>query len=256
MRTLVLAAFIVVPTQVVAAGLDSDAYGPDAWSTSGISGGSTSIAGDADGLDLSYTARGAGWVSYRTTTFSVEAADDGEASFDWEYSFHHAWYNVHADLWVFADGPDGRTTVQLVDFANLRYTGARTFAGSTSIAIHEGYPFGVIAGGSNFDGSNFLNGTVSLTAFSAPADADDDGVDDDHDACPDTVLEDVVDADGCSVAQICPAGEPWRNHGAYVSCVSETSEGFVAEGLLTEDEADALTSAAARSDVGKPARGR
>jgi len=87
------------------------------------------------------------------------------------------------------------------------------------------------------------------------SDADGDGVDDADDACADTAGGDVTDADGCSVADLCPCdadidGDAWKNHGKYVSCVSHAGEDFVDAGLLTEDEKDAIQSAAGSSSCG------
>jgi hypothetical protein len=46
-------------------------------------------------------------------------------------------------------------------------------------------------------------------------------------------------------------GHKWKNHGAYVAAVSEATAKFVADGLLNEEEAEAIAAAAARSDCGK-----
>jgi hypothetical protein len=57
--------------------------------------------------------------------------------------------------------------------------------------------------------------------------------------------------DGCSVSQLCPCDGQWKNHGAYVSCVAHATNDFVAAGLITEEEKDAIVSAAGSSDCGK-----
>ena len=89
-------------------------------------------------------------------------------------------------------------------------------------------------------------------------DSDGDGVLDSDDLCPGTDAGAVTDADGCSGDQIvdadCPCDGGWRNHGGYVSCVSQTADGLVIDGLLTEAEADAIISSAARSSCGKRSR--
>jgi hypothetical protein len=62
---------------------------------------------------------------------------------------------------------------------------------------------------------------------------------------------------GCSIAQLCPCEgphgttEPWKNHGQYVSCVAKSATNFVAQGLMTAAEKDALVSQAAQSACGK-----
>lgn len=91
-------------------------------------------------------------------------------------------------------------------------------------------------------------------------DSDGDGVLDNVDACPDTAEGLLVDETGCSgaqsVANICPADDEWKNHGGYVSCVSNAVEDAVETGLLTEEEGEAVINSAARSDVGKPNKGK
>ena len=81
-------------------------------------------------------------------------------------------------------------------------------------------------------------------------DDDQDDVIDDVDECPYTELADIVAPNGCSIAQLCPCGNDWKNHGAYVRCVAQTSEAFVDLGLITELEKDAVVSAAAQSACG------
>ncbi|MCK4822770.1 hypothetical protein KA005_43805 [bacterium] len=82
-------------------------------------------------------------------------------------------------------------------------------------------------------------------------DSDGDGVINEDDECPGTPEDDVVDSDGCSIAQICPSDHDWKNHGAYVKCVAHTAKFFVAEGLIVDEEKCAIVSEAAQSDVGK-----
>lgn len=86
------------------------------------------------------------------------------------------------------------------------------------------------------------------------SDGDGDGVGDNADAYPGTVIGEPVNADGASIAQLCPDDAGYRNHGAYVSCVSDAAEGFLELGLITELEKDAIVSAAAHSVVGKPVK--
>ena len=79
--------------------------------------------------------------------------------------------------------------------------------------------------------------------------------DDDHplhadDQCPTAVPERPVDQGGCSIADLCPCEDNWRNHGAYVRCVAHASNDFRDAGLITEREKGEIVSAAARSDCG------
>jgi hypothetical protein len=82
-------------------------------------------------------------------------------------------------------------------------------------------------------------------------DADDDGVPDDVDQCPGTPAGTVVNATGCAISQICAATASWKNHGQYVSCVSNTSAQFEILGLITAAQRNAMVSTAAKSNVGK-----
>jgi len=82
------------------------------------------------------------------------------------------------------------------------------------------------------------------------ADADNDGVADANDVCPASPGGALVNGAGCCVTQICPCSHPWKNHGAYVSCVAKAADAFVADGLMTLADKDAVVSAAARSACG------
>jgi Concanavalin A-like lectin/glucanases superfamily/Thrombospondin type 3 repeat len=83
------------------------------------------------------------------------------------------------------------------------------------------------------------------------ADDDNDRVIDGADSCPDTLDGEVVNASGCAIAQLCPCENAWKNHGAYVSCVAHAAEDFVADGLITEAEKDAIVAEAAQSTCGE-----
>jgi len=82
------------------------------------------------------------------------------------------------------------------------------------------------------------------------ADDDNDGVLDVTDACPATALGSLVGANGCSIADTCPCDGNWRNHGAYVKCVAQTSSSFVSAGLITSAQRDVIVSAGAQSVCG------
>ena len=87
---------------------------------------------------------------------------------------------------------------------------------------------------------------------------DGDGVGNATDVCTATVLGSVVDrSTGCSLTQLCPCNAPrgqsvpWKNHGQYVSCVSQTTNNFLAQNLFTQAQKDAAQSSAAQSSCGK-----
>ncbi len=81
-------------------------------------------------------------------------------------------------------------------------------------------------------------------------DDDNDGVPDPTDECPGTTAG-PVNADGCSVDQLCPCVAPWKNHGMYVSCVAHVTTDFVNAGLLTNQQRSQLVSTAGQSSCGK-----
>lgn len=82
------------------------------------------------------------------------------------------------------------------------------------------------------------------------ADIDADGVEDAVDACLPTPLGEVVNGGGCSIAELCPCENDWKNHGAYVRCVAHTSEDFVDAGLISETEKGTIVSTAGQSECG------
>lgn len=83
------------------------------------------------------------------------------------------------------------------------------------------------------------------------SDYDGDGVIDSADACLPTPAGQVVNASGCSLAQLCPCSNGWKNHGAYVSCNARQSNAFVEAGLMTQAEKDAWMSQAGSSTCGR-----
>jgi len=98
----------------------------------------------------------------------------------------------------------------------------------------------------NVDQTDYDNDGVG---FACETDDDGDGVFGGLDLCPDT-LEGTVNADGCSVADLCPCDNGWKNHGKYVKCVAQTSEDLLEGGFISETGKDALVSAAGQSACG------
>ncbi len=91
------------------------------------------------------------------------------------------------------------------------------------------------------------------------ADIDGDGVANDFpDLCLFTPLGVVIDPQsGCALDELVPCDSPfgtdtgWRNHGQYVAAFARASKEFVRNGLLTEEERDALMSSAGSSACGQ-----
>ncbi len=148
------------------------AYGPENWSSEVLAGPIDVTINPATGpspfIELGYEVPKPYNYTYRMAEFSAVATRTGTIAFDWEYYFFHSWFDVYADLYLYADGPSGETVQHLVDFYQWGYTGPKTFTGSASIDVTEGYEFGLRVGGSNFDWAQTLEGTVTITNFFFP----------------------------------------------------------------------------------------
>jgi hypothetical protein len=83
------------------------------------------------------------------------------------------------------------------------------------------------------------------------SDDDGDGVNDGTDECPDTPAGSIVNANGCSIADLCPCESTWKNHGAYVSCVARQANEFASRSLISETDKSSLVTQAAESTCGK-----
>ncbi|MCW1913089.1 hypothetical protein OJ996_05870 [Luteolibacter sp. GHJ8] len=74
----------------------------------------------------------------------------------------------------------------------------------------------------------------------------------------DTGVENRVDEHGCSLADLFAALEPesgWKNHGKFVSSAVKLVKRLLREDTINKQEAQALRSGAARSNVGKKTPG-
>lgn len=112
-------------------------------------------------------------------------------------------------------------------------------------------------------------GAVHIYGEGAPVvvDSDGDGVPDTEDHCPDSILdptvifgdvdtgvENVVDEEGCSLADLFAALEPesgWKNHGQAVSTSGRLIKRLLREGTIDQSEAQALQTGLAQSNLGK-----
>lgn len=157
--------------------------------------------------------------------------------------------------------PDVRSELRVEGFtgATLVYDNLYIFTNLQPVLIEFNY-LGVteVRLSSTSSSPFFPIDNVTVTVFS-DSDADDDGVPDDQDRCPDTPAGDVVNQHGCSIDQLVPCSGParggaWRNHGEYVAAVVKVTETFRRAGLITARERNAIIHAAAQSDCGKPVR--
>ena len=81
-------------------------------------------------------------------------------------------------------------------------------------------------------------------------DLDGDNVIDANDRCLETTFGELVNSAGCSIEQICPCDNNWKNYGAYMKCIAHTSEYFVDAELITYEDKDFIVSQAAQSYCG------
>lgn len=98
-----------------------------------------------------------------------------------------------------------------------------------------------------------------------PPDADGDGYADCDDACPNSDLSETVVIDGCDSGvanvlldggctiadEVAHCAEAAANHGAFVSCVAQLTNGLKAAGVITGAQKGAIQRCAARSSIGK-----
>jgi hypothetical protein len=175
------------------------------------------------------------------------------------FNFHSAYITYIAPLGII---PSYDATLQVQGFTNgaLVYDTSHTFTTNPNEPrlIHFNY-FGVTE--VRFTTSlGFPMDNVTISTDDDD-DADDDGVPDDQDRCPDTPAGDVVNQHGCSIDQLVPCSGParggtWRNHAEYVGAVIKVTESFRRAGLITARERTAIIQAAVQSDCGKPAQER
>lgn len=99
------------------------------------------------------------------------------------------------------------------------------------------------------------NCPVEPNAEGQADDADGDTLGDSCDACPGTGLVDIVDADGCSVEQLCNCdvdddGDAWGSHARYLRCVADEVFRLRLTKRMTGEEAAAYRDAAAANSCG------
>ena len=131
----------------------------------------------------------------------------------------------------------------------------------TAVTVIPGLGFAI--------GEPLLNGGA-VHVFTVAVDSDGDGVPDIDDHCPDSILdptvifgdvdtgvENRVDEHGCSIADLFAALEPesgWKNHGQFVSSAVKLVKKLLRDGTINAEEAKALKTGAAHSNIGKPTK--
>ena len=97
--------------------------------------------------------------------------------------------------------------------------------------------------------------TLDLQEWIRNADLDPDWLRVGTDIVGGTTFNATFSLSGVSIEGLVPCSGPvsggtWKNHGQYVSTVAHVVEEFLEEGLITEDQADAIVASAAESSCG------
>jgi hypothetical protein len=116
-------------------------------------------------------------------------------------------------------------------------------------------PDGGLYGSTSLGGPRRGGILFKLVLSRTPVDSDGDGVPDAVDRCPDTPPGAIVDATGCSIAQLVPSaarrsGGTWKNHGQYVRAVIRTATDFMKAHLITRRQWAQVVTGAAHSKCG------
>jgi|GEM_PF-2945057 len=151
------------------------------WSDTGISEGTTSTdptSGAADRAEFSYAVDlgnpGSG-VTFRTAEWGVTSDHTGVATFDWDYTGNHRFFQTQVYLEIFSETSGGTNSYVLVNEENGNDF---SYSGSIEIPVEAGMRFGVITGGGNFDSNSRIDGTVGIESLCfglCPSDFNSDG---------------------------------------------------------------------------------
>ncbi len=143
------------------------------------------------------------------------------------------------------DGPMFAAPEPGIGGGGYAFTGNRTLSSEDSSHLQAGLWY------VNVTSARFPDGELRGQILPVPPDSDHDGVPDDRDVCSRTPAGAVVNAHGCSIAQLSPCDANWRNHGAYARCVIRSAVQFQRKHLITSAERRAMVREAVRSDCGK-----
>ena len=111
-------------------------------------------------------------------------------------------------------------------------------------------------GNTNTNNRGIVLDNIVITRVPDPdGDDDDDGIPDDEDECRDTPPGATINASGCSIDQLVPCEGPalggvWRNHGEFFAARVKVIHQFRREGLLNQQQVQALIVDAMKSDCG------
>lgn len=129
------------------------------WQTTGH-GTATATPVSNGGIAFNYD-YGAGYnYTHEQWTFKTKAQKTEVITFDWNYTGLHSWFNAQAKATLFIEGPTGTVTKELV---NSSVYDTFNYSGQETITVNAGYNYGIIINGYNFDSSQILRGTFTMT---------------------------------------------------------------------------------------------
>lgn len=142
------------------------AQADSAWTGSGP--GTISVSG----MQMSYSLNGPAVWSTQTWTFDTTASTTGTRTLNYDYSGFHAFFEVRAFLNAFVTHNSVTTYTSLVNAgpANCCSTPSNGFhyTGSVTLNVQGGDTYGFTMGGSNYDSTSVLSGTLTLSVPKNP----------------------------------------------------------------------------------------
>jgi len=140
--------------------------GTAGWSVVGV--GTTSVEkGEKGSRILTYAYNAPSFESEQSWTMSKVADETGALTLEWNLDGLHGFFRDWVEIYAFADGPSGTSIQTLVATPHAEgvpgeIDGPFTFSGEVSLDVTEGYAFGFIVKGANFDCCSLLTGTMTV----------------------------------------------------------------------------------------------
>ena len=129
------------------------------WQVTGP--GTTSInSSNNNSITFNYSLAGDIVHQEQTWKYSATSSKTGVVKFNWKYSGFHGWYQVKAEINAFSKGLSEEEQTQKLSFG---VGGSMGGEGQLLIKVNQGYEFGFVITGSNFDSDTRLLGNLTIT---------------------------------------------------------------------------------------------